>query len=236
MTVSDSLPIQFWPVASETFNEKEICSVTAPKCYCMPIKSDQAFVLRITADSTPQLRIYSDSGSLLHSQNFTNISGDIYQITLQINTVIADSFRKTQQIRMSIFESSAEVYKSDCLSLYNCGGYEYTITLQNQSDTSGALWAAGFWGNSVQGTATGTYTDNVEFDGTTSIQCDIQKLSNGGIAQGDGSAIFKKNGSTVNTVNFLSGDDVFSGISYTFTSVTSGDILLVQITGDGIPV
>lgn len=234
MTVSDSLPIQFWPVASETFNENEICSVTAPKCYCMPIKSDQAFTLRVTADSTPQLRIYDDSDTLLFSQNFNNVSGDVYQIGVTLSSSIGETFNKDQKIRMSIFEASVEVYKSDCITLFNCGGYTYEILLQNNSNTTGAIWFASFNDDSLQAEAPGSDGEVIEMTSSLSVSCDVQKLSNSGIAQGAGSIIFTRNLTPENTINFIDMEDVSSN-SYIFTDVQPGDDLAVIITGDGIP-
>lgn len=40
IVLSDSCPVQFWPVADSTFNEGPICGVT-PVCFCTPFLCDQ---------------------------------------------------------------------------------------------------------------------------------------------------------------------------------------------------
>lgn len=235
MTVSDSLPIQFWSVSSETFNEKEICSVTAPKCYCMPIQADLAFTLRVTADSTPQLRIYDENDNQIFSNNFNNISGNVYQIGVTLSNSITETFNKEQKIRMSIFESSVEVYKSDCITLYNCNGYSYEIVLQNNSTTTGSEWSAQFNDDFLSAVTPDSDSAVVSLDSVISVLCLVSKVSNSAIAQGDGSIVFLRNAVVENTINFLDLEDMTLN-SYTFTDVSPGDSLLVVINGDGIPI
>ena len=59
-----------------------------------------------------------------------------------------------------------------------------------------------------------------------------KKQNNSGLAQGDGTVLFKKNGTTLSTVPFSVGDNIGSGGTpphYTFSGLTDGNILRVEM-------
>lgn len=47
--VSDSQPIQFWPIDCDTYNEKQVCGVH-PKCFCQPWQCDDEIKVPFQAD------------------------------------------------------------------------------------------------------------------------------------------------------------------------------------------
>jgi len=59
------------------------------------------------------------------------------------------------------------------------------------------------------------------------VDTNVFKFTNGGIAEDAGSVLWKRNGVTENTENFVLGDTV--SYTYQFVGVEPGDELLVEI-------
>ncbi len=59
MTPSDSLPIQFWPVDEETFNEKVICGLVKQDCFCQPFNCDDEISLQFENENALIVRLLS---------------------------------------------------------------------------------------------------------------------------------------------------------------------------------
>lgn len=76
-------------------------------------------------------------------------------------------------------------------------------------------------------TGSGTDAEEMPFNGV--VHVNVLKLSNLGIAQGNGSIDFRVNGVTVNNIPFSNGDNV-AGNFYSFTGLSSGDELTVVVT------
>ncbi len=79
MTPSDSLPIQFWPVDEETFNEKVICGLVKQDCFCQPFNCDDEIVLQFQNTNALALRILSGEEmafATLFDQGFISDLGD----------------------------------------------------------------------------------------------------------------------------------------------------------------
>lgn len=79
MTISDAMPIQFWPASQETFNEKEICGVM-PDCFCQPWNCDDEIHVQFqdTTGQNLELNIYDNNGVLLHAIAITEIDTGVY--------------------------------------------------------------------------------------------------------------------------------------------------------------
>lgn len=75
VTISDALPIQFWPSDCDTYNEKEVCGIHH-KCFCHPWNCEDEIVIQFRDDNDDDftLNVNDDSG-LLTSMSFnkTNI-------------------------------------------------------------------------------------------------------------------------------------------------------------------
>lgn len=72
VTISDALPIQFWPIDCDTYNEKEVCGVH-PKCWCHPWQCGDEITTQFTdtdSDAEFSLGVYNENGSLLESIPF----------------------------------------------------------------------------------------------------------------------------------------------------------------------
>lgn len=81
-------------------------------------------------------------------------------------------------------------------------------------------------GRDSSGTSSATITADER-----SVPASAYKSSNSGVAQGNGSIVFKKNGVTMNTQTFNNGDNLSNpGKQYTFTNVFASDILRVEVT------
>jgi hypothetical protein len=197
----------------------------------MPLKSDFPLRLRVNADSVPQLRIYDINDTNLGSVNFVLVSGDVYNLDIVLNAYLTETVDKEQKIRLSIFEDGDEVYKSDCLTLYNCGGYNYEISLVNGSNTEDSFWQAQFPSNLLVAGA-GNFDGTSLPVGSSSVLCTVSKTSNFGVAEGAGTIRFTIGTTTVHTIDFVDMETV-TNRSYTFTGVQSGSVLIVAIIGDG---
>lgn len=81
MTISDSIPIQFWVNGQETYNEKQICGVYKA-CFCQPWLCDKEIVLQVTDTIEGQeltLKIYNENDVEILTIPFvaSEIIGDI---------------------------------------------------------------------------------------------------------------------------------------------------------------
>jgi hypothetical protein len=80
MTISNSVPIQFWVNGEETYNEKNVCGITRV-CWCQPFQCDDE--VRIKFTDTPALTnvlvgIFSDGSSFYIP--FVEISAGQYEL------------------------------------------------------------------------------------------------------------------------------------------------------------
>lgn len=76
VTISDALPVQFWLVNCQTYNEVEVCGVHK-KCYCQPWGCDDQMNIQFTDDSEEAeyyLGIYDEDGNVLSYQDFSKDS------------------------------------------------------------------------------------------------------------------------------------------------------------------
>lgn len=73
MTLSNALPVQFWPEGEESFNEKQVCGVE-PVCWCQPWNCDDVINLQFHDPEDREFLlnvIDADSNDVLDSIPFT---------------------------------------------------------------------------------------------------------------------------------------------------------------------
>lgn len=83
MTISDSVPIQFWVNGQETFNEKQICGVNQV-CFCLPFNCDDEITIQIQEDLGNEfdLVIYDVDDVELGRVEFDEYSDGVYQVSV----------------------------------------------------------------------------------------------------------------------------------------------------------
>lgn len=114
MVISDALPVQFWSVLTDTYNERNYDGMHR-KCFCAPWQADD--IIRIQVDfeflDALYLKIYDADDTLIQTLSFTNTVGTVYTVSFSPSTYnITD-----EQIRLSIFRGTTEIFKSDCLEV-----------------------------------------------------------------------------------------------------------------------
>lgn len=97
MTISDSLPVQFWVNGKQTYNEKQICGVYKA-CFCQPIECDDEITIQfVDSEFTAyQLGIYDENDELLQSIDFDEVAEDTWQATFVPNELSPSICQKVQ--------------------------------------------------------------------------------------------------------------------------------------------
>lgn len=99
MTISDSLPIQFWLNGEETFNEKQICGVYQA-CFCQPFECDDEITIQFTdtiEDESYLLLINDSSESELQLLEFEEtVNNGIIDIDVDILSTFATTLEEWQ--------------------------------------------------------------------------------------------------------------------------------------------
>lgn len=128
MVISDALPVQFWSVLTDTYNEKEPQGVFR-KCFCHPWQCDDIIKIQVDFEILDAiiLKIYDDDGILLQSLPFTNTIDTVYSVSFSPSTYNICE----QEIQLKIFRGSNELYKSDCLNISASHPETVEITYSN---------------------------------------------------------------------------------------------------------
>lgn len=105
MTISDSLPIQFWPPTETPFNDAVICGVYSD-CFLEYVKFGQELYLQFQHDSALTLRIYHN-GNQIYSESMEDLGDDYCGLSIVPNVAINDDLIKVFTIK--IFAGSSEV-------------------------------------------------------------------------------------------------------------------------------
>lgn len=139
MTISDSIPIQFWVNGQETYNEKQICGVYKA-CFCQPWLCDREIRLRITDDQSISLvlNILDVTDNILSSVDFTEVSDGVFDVAFTPSEL---SPSLCQKIRLSVVG-------------YSVGEW---IARTSAADNS---WRGVAYGNGVFVAVASTGTDN----------------------------------------------------------------------------
>lgn len=85
MIVSNALPIQFWDVDDETYNEKEVCGITE-RCWCYPAEWDDEILIQFQDDPGQTLLLFlmTSDGNNAERETFSEVASGIYQATITI--------------------------------------------------------------------------------------------------------------------------------------------------------
>lgn len=128
MVVSDALPVQFWPVSKDTYNETEPEGAFR-KCYCNPWQSTD--IIRIQVDfgiiDSIQLKIYDSDDVLIQSLSMVNTIGTVYTTSFAPSTYDIVN----EQISLKIFLGGNEIFKSDCLHVKQTWDETVVVTYSN---------------------------------------------------------------------------------------------------------
>ncbi len=83
MTISDSIPIQFWLNGVETFNEKAVCGLAKQECFCQPFECDDEIVIQITDDEYDayDLDVINEADETLVTLPFIEITSGVWQVS-----------------------------------------------------------------------------------------------------------------------------------------------------------
>jgi hypothetical protein len=130
LATSGALPVEFWDPSCGTYNElgsdtassesgrnsiANYSSGTFYKCYCQPFNCTDDIVSQITITYPIKLRVLDDVGDALEVIDFTDVIGNVRQVTFSPNDYdICD-----QQIQLQVLRASdnAIIYRSDCLDI-----------------------------------------------------------------------------------------------------------------------
>lgn len=128
MVISDALPVQFWSVLTDTYNEKDAQGIFR-KCFCAPWECDDEISIQVDFDILDAiiLKIYDPDGIVLNSINFTNTIDTVYSVSF----TPADYDICDEYIRLKIFRGTNELYKSDCLHVKALWDETVLITYSN---------------------------------------------------------------------------------------------------------
>lgn len=114
MVISDALPVQFWSVLTDTYNERNYEGLHR-RCFCAPWQADDIIRLQFDFSITDAfyLKVYDADDTIIQTLPFVNTIGTVYTISFSPSTYnITD-----EQIRLSIFRGTNELFKSDCLDI-----------------------------------------------------------------------------------------------------------------------
>jgi hypothetical protein len=81
MTISDSIPVQFWDIDEETFNEKAVCGMVKQDCFCQPFQCSDTIKIQFY-DPNPfhwGLHVFDTSDQLITEIDFEEIATGYWQ-------------------------------------------------------------------------------------------------------------------------------------------------------------
>lgn len=139
MTISDALPVQFWSVLTDTYNEKEVDGVFK-KCFCAPWNCSDLIKIQFDfgAIDAYYLKLIDTNGSVLHSISFSLTTGTVYTASFSPTTYsLCDD-----TISLSIYRNSTELYKSDCLHIKSDWNETVLIYYSNNRNFAGLNYSA----------------------------------------------------------------------------------------------
>lgn len=81
MTISDSIPIQFWDVDDETFNETDVCGLVKQDCFCQPFQCDDEITIQYLGEAQCELIVVNSSEEILATVEFSETSDGVWSAT-----------------------------------------------------------------------------------------------------------------------------------------------------------
>ncbi len=104
MTISDSIPIQFWLNGRETFNENAICGLSKQECFCQPFQCDDTINLQIqdTENRNYVLTFLDPEGAEITQLPFiSTLSDGVYVYSLEFTFAGAGICDEDVQLKIS---------------------------------------------------------------------------------------------------------------------------------------
>ncbi len=96
MTISDSIPIQFWDIDEDTFNETDVCGLIKQDCFCQPFQCDDTIHLQVQNNYPVTLDIYDSADELLTSIDMNETSVDVWDTSFIITSLLSPEICDTR--------------------------------------------------------------------------------------------------------------------------------------------
>lgn len=141
MTISDSIPIQFWLNGQETFNEKSVCGITKQDCFCQPFQCSDIITLQISDTEARNyfLNVRDESEVLIDQLAFTpTLSEGTYYYNLEFTFNSIGVCNENVQLSVSYIDYSYNISGVVVAALSQVSG---TLTLEIDSNISGGITA-----------------------------------------------------------------------------------------------
>jgi len=123
MTISKSLPINFWLTSDPTYNDDELCGIYS-ECFCEHVNYDEEITLQFNHSSALTLSILNyQTGATLNSVSMTSLGGGYYQYTFKPNVFANNDDVKVVKFIVTETSGSVQVAKSSCVVIGGCIDY-----------------------------------------------------------------------------------------------------------------
>jgi hypothetical protein len=147
MVFSDALPIQFWHISTQTFNEREVDGINH-SCWCQPLECNDEIVLQFTDDITSPAPTYTlviidKDDNELHSIEFdySEISDDTALCSLSFVPSDLSPELCNLNVRMEIRSNDVAIAKSDCISIKDTQHDTVLFEYSNNRNFYGLIYA-----------------------------------------------------------------------------------------------
>lgn len=154
MTISDSIPVQFWDIDEDTFNETSVCGLIKQDCFCQPFNCDDEIVIQFLDDTEFQwsLFAFNSDQEQVGEFDFEEVADGVWQ-----TTVTFDQSPCTQKLYFMI--RKAESFEDGDFN--DATGYDNYITL-DKSLAPAKKWflistGVGSWTHSQYGSDLAAY-------------------------------------------------------------------------------
>jgi len=120
MTISDSIPVQFWDIDEETFNEKAVCGMVKQDCFCQPFQCSDTIKIQFY-DPNPLhwgLHVFDTSDQLITEIDFEEIATGYWQTDAALDGSPCDQklyfkIQKSEVFSDGAFNEGTGSYPSD---------------------------------------------------------------------------------------------------------------------------
>lgn len=140
MTLSDALPVQFWLIACQTFNQYEAEGVHHV-CWCQPWNCGDEIVIQFqeTSGGDYLLSVVDENDAVLFEDSFLEIQSGVYQLSFTPeDNAICDELI---QLKITNNTSPEEVFaQSDCLDIKSAHTETILIEYSNQRNFAGLIY------------------------------------------------------------------------------------------------
>lgn len=202
MEISNALPVQFWLVGCDTYNEHEAAGVHH-KCYCAPWQCDDNIKVQLTDDGeqTYTLEIYNASEQLLGTLAFEEVVSGVYEVNLNLAQDSPDVCEEQIQLKIKREAGIAAVTLPALDTFVNDGGPGTPWTLgATPSVTRALIGSVEILHADFAFIAGVTYTVNLDFSatGSATVQLFLQIQDSSFVTQFSASDTF--NGAETDTI------------------------------------